>query len=862
MDPSTDFGGQLSRLSQWHDVELPPSAAYSDLLTKHLQQEKNQEWASLAGKKEPLKLLHLPIDILQAILKEVTHTNDLTSLALTHPSLHDLVIPHIYSRFDIVWPDANTTVESRIGVDALTYGLATLVMGHDVFGEAPYQQRQSRVCEQCGNTILCKHSPVNSVSRRKSRRGNHFAQYTKKFSLGNGPADWVQEYLITKEGGKMLGTLVALAVGRMRNLEAFIWDMPTGVLRDVWLALASLGDRDDGQDCRLEKVCVRWHDNQEQSPMASPSAPALPSAGQIPNLPSLLAGPASSLFQIPPYPRVEFPTFSILPPLKSLSVLDIDELPYAEEMSILVERSLHRMRDLRIGVAQHAQFDIWARPAEDRSLVPPLPMPHGGQVARPGGLLGIVFGQFCDDFNMTDTTGSANSMATVMDDRQQQGMEMLKDDEVFREDDAEQHISTSEISQLGVLLSAQSIEDGLPTEVPPLTITKRTVFTRDEVHQKNELSMTNQFTDSSRDAERRRKLQLTTLEVERVYLSVAVLSRAIDWSRLTTLTLLDCRNHEQLWKALRKRFTPVSRIRTSSSSIKSPPGMFAGMFSRGAPATPKQTIPSGDYTLKITRLHTDAVSPALIAFLRDTLAPDSLEWLFLQECTGYKSAVTIDMIYKCVIRRHRGGLRKLLIDSGLRTDDETPDTNWRRWLYNRELLSCITSGKMKLRELSMSIDYKDWHFFLQRLPNATTLRSLHISHIDTGRLEAREAALQVLDIVALRPELEVCYLAIQATCFEVIEYTGARKNASSSRSLSPMGMHGQGHNIPDDEDEDDIDPDQDENDDENDFGALTSNGDLSDEEETAAAAKPNFRLREILFYDDKVSIFKARHGRL
>ena len=52
-----------------------------------------------------------------------------------------------------------------------------------------------------------------------------FSQYTRKFSLGNGPPDWIQEYLITKEGGKMLGTLVALTVARMPNLETFIWDV-------------------------------------------------------------------------------------------------------------------------------------------------------------------------------------------------------------------------------------------------------------------------------------------------------------------------------------------------------------------------------------------------------------------------------------------------------------------------------------------------------------------------------------------------------------------------------------------------------------------------------------------------------------
>jgi hypothetical protein len=167
---------------------------------------------------EPLTLLALPVDIIQAILREITHTNDLTSLALTHSALHELVIPHIYSRFDIVWPEANSPSESRVGVDALTYGLATLVMAPDVFGEQSYQQRNSSCshCPSCGPRRL---STMSSRTPLQVRRGNHFARHTKKFSLGNGPTEWVHEYSITKEGGKMLGTLVALAIGRMRNLE-------------------------------------------------------------------------------------------------------------------------------------------------------------------------------------------------------------------------------------------------------------------------------------------------------------------------------------------------------------------------------------------------------------------------------------------------------------------------------------------------------------------------------------------------------------------------------------------------------------------------------------------------------------------
>ena len=67
---------------------------------------------------------------------QITSTNDLTALALSCSILYSLAIPHIYSRFDIIWPDGNAAdPDPRNGVDALTHGLATLVMGEDVFGE-------------------------------------------------------------------------------------------------------------------------------------------------------------------------------------------------------------------------------------------------------------------------------------------------------------------------------------------------------------------------------------------------------------------------------------------------------------------------------------------------------------------------------------------------------------------------------------------------------------------------------------------------------------------------------------------------------------------------------------------------------
>jgi hypothetical protein len=37
------------------------------------------------------------------------------------------------------------------------------------------------------------------------------------------------------------------------------------------------------------------------------------------------------------------------------------------------------------------------------------------------------------------------------------------------------------------------------------------------------------------------------------------------------------------------------------------------------------------YHLNLRKIHTDAASPALISFLKDTLAPNTLETLFLQD---------------------------------------------------------------------------------------------------------------------------------------------------------------------------------------------------------------------------------------
>ena len=743
-----------------HDTDLPSPRLRS---TRAFKGKGKDVATAEREQKKPLNLLDLPVDILKEIVKEVTHTNDMTSLALCHSALHRLTIPHIYSRFDIVWPDTTTHTEQRSGVDALTYGLATLVMAEEIFGEAP-GQRHSQNRFNGGR----KGKASDMVVRR--RRGNHYAQFTRKFSLGNGPVDWVQEYLISKEGGKMLGTLVALAVARMRSLETFVWDMPTGILRDVWLALSSLGDRDDDRPCRLEKVWVRWHDN-SSSDANSPVPP--PPTYQMHAFPpgSLTAAPSTlPQFQAPLHPatldRVEHPSFSVLPSLKSLSVLDIDEIAYLDEMAVLIGRSLDKLRELRVGIARHAVARDFVTCWDGEALEQ---VDHENPTAgsatigerRLGGVLGVLTG-FVSDMRKPKRTLSRRRRRrsrTTPNDSPSKSPPPLHPN-ASSPAPAEPDIP---IEASGALPSLTSLRDMLPdistghSSVDPEPSVLSPSLLRPEAADSDPLvemcshasspmrtpsiqpsdaaspdllmgksPFSSMFgvnpQDSSQHVDQDRAaadheadpgqeyldntLKLENLELERIPLSIPVLQRAIDWTHLTSLTLLHCINHEQLWKTLRRTFAPVPKSPVYPSARRTP----ASTPRKGT----KSSVPSDiemEYRLRLKKIHTNTVSPALIAFLKETLAPNSIETLFLQETRSYSSPVTVDHIYKGPLRRHRASLKRILIDSSEKGIDGQPvsSSRWRRWMVGREILAFMTSGKMPaLREIGVALDYRDW----------------------------------------------------------------------------------------------------------------------------------------------------------
>ena len=599
----------------------------------------------------------------------MTHTNDLTALALSCSDLHALAIPYIYSRFDIVWPESLPTTDPPGGVDALSYGLATLVMGEDIFHTLPPSNSSAGSCSNCGcNGQSATTTPRTGIKR--TRRGNYFAQYTRKFSIGNGPPIWVKEYSVNKETGKLLGTLVALAVARMINLEAFIWDMPTGVLKDVWVALASLADR-PGHECRLEHVWVRWHNNSGNSMRSvrstSGSQILLPVTHSSPNL------PLSAQSLLHKYGHVEYPTLSILPPLKSVSVLNIDEPSYLEELAVLIERSRYRLKELRIGMAHINGAAKWQEPTGDMPFQPNTTTTW----PKAGGILEVLSGT-SHDTSPSELTVQKDSHSVESHASQQAEQSPMSTDSL--DTSCAQHQSTTAESSntSATQQRAETFSNPEPNDAQR---------SKDVSQDSNKPLAKPGVPDSKSDVENHRiQLKLEVLELERVSIFVPAMWWTLDWTKLTTLTILGCKGHEKLWRVLRRQYAPSMTQQDGTKNTS-----------------------HGEFRLRIKNIHTDAVSPYLLLFIKDALAPNTLETVFLHERVPYyNSTVSIDGIYRNVLRRHRTSLKRVLVKVWGLNSTNTGD-RWRKWMFNREVISFVTSGKMpRLRELSMAIDMKDW----------------------------------------------------------------------------------------------------------------------------------------------------------
>ncbi|MCJ1309753.1 hypothetical protein MMC25_003414 [Agyrium rufum] len=865
-----------------------------------------------------LRLLDLPKDVLQLIFDKIIITNDLTALALTHSALYGLAVPRIYSRFDIVWPENGTPSQaSYSGVDALTYGLNTLVMSEEISHDpnAPFEQSHPQPYAACANPDSKKRQRAqrrNGRPPRPARRKNNLARFVRRFMIANGPLDCTQDYLISNEPGKMLSTLTALAVARMPRLENFTWDMPTGVSRDVWLALSSLGDVPDS---KLRKVWIRCPDSLavNESTNASKSNYRQSPSGDPSIMIHYRKSHPNSNFIEQSYERIESqtPNLSVLPPLKSITVLEIDEPAYLEELSQAISTSIDTLRELRVGMVSTSMVMTWS--ALDVDLAQKTKGHEGdaGYLAA-GGVLGLVMSEVWDcrtqarpfePFIKENDPGLIKSPSTDLpaSETMAQAFASLVNGQT-------QLLSPDQPSQANLEHFANAFAKVVLSKPGDST---ETASCKDDIEKTYQ------------------KLRLETLELEKIRIYTMVLRNAIEWSVLTSLTLLNCESDEKLWKALKLLYAPRAQYGTPAKTAST--AQTAHLTTFASSSRPFISTSRGiehEYCLSLKKLHTNKVSHALINFIRDALAPNTLEHLILQECLVPTSKVTIDDIYHGAIRVHRNSLRILMIDA-LSSRGPLPNTltsgvvnislgsnvnKGKKWAFSRKIINFIASGRMPaLRELGFVMDYKDWHHLVQGLPQMPELRALYLPHIANNPYgagyEARELAMQVLNIVALRLEMKLAYLGIWTSCYEILEDNGGGSDGKGSSVMTELAKSDSvnwyefmgseaGDEDNDDEDEEDEEVEtynadegaeegddgeeevESEEDTSNDYTATSASDDDDDDEDTTEdldidpsssgmgqgrsykQKKVRLKLREILFYDDGISVFKARLGRL
>ena len=620
---------------------------------------------------------------------------------------------------------------------------------------------------------------------------------------------------------------------------------------------------------------------------------------------------------------MESPNFSILPPLRSLSAIAIDELANLNELSLLIGKSVDKLRELRVGMA--SELHTSGLPPDSRAMKYLCKGGAHGTLlllfsclahCRPRGNVvkvhedgkSLLFEPFIEHSNGSVTNGSEQviSMSEFAYNQTSRSVDAtlsVLESKFEKESGTEVDITHIDPALASNDTSTLDSEDHTlqiqPSNDPPENPTIATPTPHSESKPtpgalqnggdgRGKVVEDNVFSKEGATAQGPQKLQLEILELERHTINIKLLSDAIDWSILTSLTLLCCVDADALWQTFRTWYAPVTR---PNSLIVSIPTKFLDKKSptqsrlRRMPSSPRPVEHETTYRLHLKRIHTNSVSTKLLTFLKETLAPNSLEWLFLQDCPEYQSGVNISQIYKGPLKRHKGSLTKLLINSSHGgPSSRARALSAKKWMLNREILGYITAPKKmpKLRELSVSLEYKDWHSFIQQLPNIKGLRSLHIpflvEHVYGHNFSVRDVAMGIVDVINLRKECELAYLGIGEKCFEIVETAVRPRRKHGTTSASNTSADGESSDddlTPHVSDSDDGDEDSDddgavvaapasntatpnEEDDMGDDDVVSS----EEEEDLSTGKQVKMKLREILFYDDKISIFKARHGKL
>jgi hypothetical protein len=153
-------------------------------------------------------------------------------------------------------------------------------------------------------------------------------------------------------------------------------------------------------------------------------------------------------------------------------------------------------------------------------------------------------------------------------------------------------------------------------------------------------------------------------------------------------------------------------------------------------------------------------------------------------------------------------------------------------------------------------------------------------HAHGNNIDPRELAMQILDIVHLRPEIEICYMGISTKCFEILEnrpsnYDLRHEGADAASPSSGMGGGYATHDPLISDAESEFTEDEDDDDFEGGMGAAAAGEETSSEMSDEGRDEsdddsfmnddrkgPRLRIREILFYEEKIETLRARHGTL
>lgn len=511
----------------------------------------------------------------------------------------------------------------------------------------------------------------------------NYARFTKDFCISNGEPHQVAKYSIATDSGRMMGTLAALALSRMINLQTFTWDMPTGIVRGVWRALANLGSETiQAGTARhpLQSVWVRLPNCEEASRR-------WPHRRRFPRQTANWSAHLRLLHR--PVPHSERPNFSVLSNLSSISVLSIDQVTYLEELSILIRKSVTQLCTVRISLTPSLCVESQEFCKEEHNVVHEFLSEPGMAALRANGVIGLLMSKIGDCDGRGNTIRGSESQSIGNDVHRLEATQQ-KDLELSANSAGKQnvHITASSGDNVGSLASTSSSERFRLSCYSPHPSVLGTLMNKNQNHEKEtqELSTSSEATSKfdERDdgrliapvSQSRQQLKLEVLAFENVPLSVPVLMRAVDWRFLTDITILRCKSAEQLWEAFNESYFAQNEINSSTST--------------------EEGVTTAQYPLRLRKVWTDALSNALISFLSDHVASNSLECLLLGAPSESDSRrdVSIHSLCHGLIQHHCSSLRKLSVAN---------------YGIDREIVTYITSGKMpRLQELALGINVYDW----------------------------------------------------------------------------------------------------------------------------------------------------------